>query len=90
MMFWLQPWVWIVAGVVLALLEMLLPGFYLLGFAIGAIITGVLAWAGVISTLPAMLFTLAIAAVAAWLALRRIVGVRRGQKTLWHRDINED
>ncbi|HEY0214548.1 MAG TPA: hypothetical protein VGC40_13350 [Paenirhodobacter sp.] len=89
-MMWLYPWIWIVAGVVLALLEMLLPGFYLLGFAIGAVLTGVLVWAGWLVTLPAMLFTLAAGAVIAWLGLRRIAGVRRGQKTIWHRDINEN
>ncbi|HEY0276196.1 MAG TPA: hypothetical protein VGC31_09040 [Paenirhodobacter sp.] len=87
---WHYPWVWMVAAVLLALLEMLLPGFYLLGFAIGAVLTGVLVWAGVLTTWPAMLFTLAAGAVIAWLSLRRIAGVRRGQKKIWHRDINEN
>lgn len=33
-------WVWVAAGLVLAILETLLPGFILLGFAIGAVLTG--------------------------------------------------
>lgn len=42
---WLEgnaPWIWLTAGLVLAGLEMLLPGVYLIWLAVAAIITGVL------------------------------------------------
>ena len=39
---WREPWLWMVLGLGLALAEMLLPGFYLLGFAVGAVATGAL------------------------------------------------
>lgn len=87
---WREPWLWMVLGVGLALAEMLLPGFYLLGFAVGAVATGALIWAGLLTSLPAMLCALAALSVAAWLALRRIAGVRRGQRKVWHRDINDN
>ena len=35
-------WVWIVIGLVLAALEMLVPGVYLIWLAIAAILTGIL------------------------------------------------
>lgn len=89
-MWWSLPWVWVVLGVAMALAEMVLPGFYLLGFAIGAVATGMLVWAGLIASLPMMLVALAVIAVAAWFALRRWAGVQRGQKRIWHRDINEN
>ena len=37
-------WVWLTLGVVLAGLEMLLPGVYLIWLAIAALITGALTW----------------------------------------------
>ena len=39
MALWQEWWVWGVAGVVLAILEVMIPGFILLGFAIGALLT---------------------------------------------------
>ncbi|WP_442773252.1 NfeD family protein [Paenirhodobacter enshiensis] len=83
-------WIWITAGVVLAFLELLLPGFYLLGFAIGAVATGGLIWAGLIGSVPVALLALAVIAILAWVVLRRALGIRHGQTRIWHRDINEN
>ena len=41
-MFWQLWWVWMVAAGLLAILEMLVPAFVFLGFAVGAAITGLL------------------------------------------------
>lgn len=91
MTIWQEPWAWIVAGVVLAGLEMLLPGFILLGFAVGALAVGVLIWAGVLgSALAWMLFVFAIFSLIAWIGLRRFVGVQRSQTKVWDTDINEN
>ena len=40
--FWLTWWIWLAAALVLAILEVVLPGFIFLGFALGAAITGIL------------------------------------------------
>ena len=37
---WAVWWVWVVAGFALGVVEVLLPGFIFLGFAIGAVVTG--------------------------------------------------
>lgn len=90
-MLWQQPWVWIAGGIVLAGLEMLVPGFYLLGFSLGAVLVGVMLWLGLLgSSLPAILMVFAVASVAAWLVLRRVAGVRKGQIKIWDRDINDN
>ncbi len=90
-MLWQQPWVWVAGGVVLAALEMLAPGFYLLGLAAGALLVGVLVWVGVMgSSLPVMVLVMAVTAVPVWLIARRLVGVRAGQVKRWDRDINEN
>ena len=39
---------------------------------------------------PWLLLICAGVALAAWVALRQIVGVRKGQTRIWDRDINED
>ncbi len=90
-MWWQLAWVWVVAGAVMGALEMLLPGFFLLGFAVGAVLVGGLIWLGVLGgSLPLMLLVLALAALVTWLAARRIMGVRPGQSRIWDRDINEN
>ncbi len=87
---WNVWWVWIVAGFALGVLEVLAPGYIFLGFAIGAVVTGVLVGLGVIGgALPALLLVFAVASVGAWLVLRATMGVREGQVKVWDKDIND-
>lgn len=89
-MMWTVWWVWIVAGFALGVLEVLAPGYIFLGFAIGAVVTGILVGLGLMGgSLPALLLVFAVASVLAWLALRRTMGVREGQVKLWDKDIND-
>ncbi|OWY12936.1 hypothetical protein B6V72_08995 [Thioclava sp. F34-6] len=88
---WQLPWVWVVAGLVLGVAEMLIPGFIFLGFSIGAVVTGALVWIGIVgNSVPITLITFAILSIIAWLVLRKLMGVRRGQVKHWHDDINEN
>ncbi|WP_347311523.1 NfeD family protein [Defluviimonas sp. SAOS-178_SWC] len=91
MLFWQEWWVWMIAGAVLAILEIMIPGFILLGFAVGAALTGLLLWLGVLGgSLAALVLVFAVASLVAWLVLRRVVGVRHGQVKVWNRDINDN
>ena len=84
-------WIWMIAGSVLAILEVLIPGFILLGFAIGGTLTGGLLWFDILGgSLGALLLVFGLASLAAWLALRSLLGVRRGQVKVWDRDINDN
>jgi len=90
MALWQEWWVWMVAGAALAILEILVSGFILLGFAIGAVLTGLLLWLGALGgSLAMLLLVFAVASLISWLVLRRVVGVRHGQVKVWDRDINE-
>ena len=82
-------WAWVVLGFALGVLEILAPGYIFLGFAIGAILTGALVGFGLPAGLPALILIFAVASVAAWLILRRTMGVREGQVKVWDRDIND-
>lgn len=82
-------WVWVILGFALGVLEVLVPGFIFLGFAIGAVVTGVLVGIGIPAGPTALILIFAVVSVLAWLVLRRVVGVREGQVKIWDRDIND-
>jgi len=87
---WHIWWAWIAFGIVLGILEIIVPGFIFLGFAIGAVAVGLIVAQWGALSLPWALLIFAVASVGAWLLLRQIFGVRAGQKKVWDRDINED
>lgn len=87
---WTIWWVWVVAGVVVGMLEVLVPGFIFLGFAIGAGLTGMLVLAGIAPGNVALLaLVFALLSLVSWLILRRSVGVTKGQVKIWKEDIND-
>ena len=84
-------WVWVVAGFALGVLEVLVPGFIFLGFAIGAVLTGVMVGIGVLGgSASLMLLVFAVLSVAAWLGLRATIGVQKGQVKIWDKDVNDN
>ena len=95
-MIWAVWWAWLVAALALGILEIFAPGFIFLGFAAGAAVTGLLLAVGgplagwMAGSLPMTLLVFAVLSLVAWVALRRVVGVRKGQVKVWDRDINED
>ncbi|MGB7432796.1 MAG: hypothetical protein WA921_10065 [Ahrensia sp.] len=88
-------WFWAAAGIAFGILEMVVPGYIFLGFAIGAII---LAIALPVSTalgiapvgVALLVLAFAIISLVAWFALRRIFGTHKGQVKIWTRDINDN
>ncbi|RWR30579.1 hypothetical protein D2T29_12365 [Sinirhodobacter populi] len=83
--------VWIVGGVILGIAEIFTSGYILLGFAAGAILTGVLVAVGALPDYGGMTFLVfALLSLAAWLVVRRFWGPRSGDNTFWiNRDIND-
>lgn len=86
---------WMIAALVLAILEVLAPAFIFLGFAIGAVLVGVLfAFGGpfaatMAGSLPITLLVFAVASLISWIVLRQVLGIRKGQVKVWNKDINE-
>ena len=88
---WTIWWVWVVAGVILGVLEIIIPGFVFLGFAIGAGLTGALVGLGAAPGNVALLaLVFAVLSLVAWVILRRAVGVTKTQVKVWKDDINEN
>ena len=84
-------WVWIVLGFALGVLEVIVPGYIFLGFAVGAVLVGIAVGIGLLGhSVPMLLLVFAVLSVVSWYGLRRMMGVRRGQVKIWDRDINDN
>ena len=89
-MTWLNGWLWIVAALILAVVELFAPGWIFMGIAVALGIMGLLLVSGFWTAgLPVTLVVAAIISGLVWLLLRRIAGVRKGQVRIWDRDIND-
>jgi inner membrane protein len=89
MVLWAEWWVWMSGALVLATLEVLIPGYIFLGFAIGAGVLALLILLGL--SAQGFALTMAIFAVLsllAYLVMRRFFRLRSGQVKVWDRDIN--
>lgn len=83
-------WVWVVVAVGLGVLEVLLPSFIFLGFAIAAIIMAVIVGisGGMGPALAILIF--AVLALVAWLLLRAKFGTSEQDVKVWRDDINKN
>ncbi|RYG89528.1 hypothetical protein EU803_17515 [Loktanella sp. IMCC34160] len=86
---WTVWWVWMAAAFGLAILEVIVPGYIFLGFAAGALVVGAIVGLGVTMGLAGSLVVFAILSLAAFIALRKIFGLRSGQVKIWDKDIND-
>lgn len=87
---WALWWVWMAAALILAIIEIVLPGFLFLGFAIGAALMGlVLIVAPMALGLPVLLVIFAALSLVAWAALRRIFSLKDGQVRRIRDDVNK-
>ena len=86
-------WVWIIGALALAFLEVLAPAQIFLGFAAGAAGVGLalaLGIPGLAGSVPAISLLSAVLSLIAWLLLRPLMGVRKGQVKHFETDVNED
>ncbi|MCA0926879.1 hypothetical protein [Ruegeria profundi] len=89
-LFWMTWWIWLAGALLLAILEIALPGFIFLGFAIGAALTGLLLLIpGISPSLPVLLMIFAALSLVVWLLLRRVYALPRGQVKTFRHDIND-
>ena len=89
MALWSLWWVWLAAALVLAILEVLAPGFIFLGFAIGAAVVGLLLLTPFSTGLPVLLAIFAVLSLVAWILLRKIFRREGGIARRIHHDIND-
>ena len=87
---WSIWWLWAAAALLLAIIEVLAPGFVFLGFAIGAAaVSLILLNTGLYIDLPMLLLIFAALSLVSWLVLRRIFARPQGQVKTFDHDIND-
>ncbi|WP_322891256.1 MULTISPECIES: hypothetical protein [unclassified Yoonia] len=90
MLLWTEWWVWMSGALILATLEVLIPGYIFLGFAIGAGLMGLLILFGVNAAgLALTLAVFAVLSLLSYLGMRRFFSLRKGQVKVWETDIND-
>ena len=93
---WSDAWVWYAGAILLGILELIAPGYILLGFALSAAVVGTLFVFGgglsayLATSLPITLVLFAALALVIWIVLRQLFGTRKGQVKIWETDINDD
>ena len=87
---WTEWWVWMSGALILATLEVLIPGYIFLGFAIGAAMMGLLILFGVSATgLALTLVIFAVLSLISYIAMRKYFGLKTGQVKIWETDVND-
>jgi membrane protein implicated in regulation of membrane protease activity len=87
---WSLWWVWVAAALLLAVIEIVLPGFLFLGFAIGAAVMGLLlVFAPLALSLPLLLVIFGVLSLISWTVLRRIFRLKDGQVRRVYDDVNK-
>ncbi|MBU2360153.1 MAG: hypothetical protein KKB02_14710 [Alphaproteobacteria bacterium] len=82
-------WVWLSAALALATLEVIVPGYIFLGFAVGAAVLALILLIVPIGSLPLILVIFAVLSLVAYLAMRRVFGLPGEKPKVWDRDIND-
>ena len=82
-------WVWAAAALVFAILEVLLPGYILLGFAAGAAGVAILLGIGAALPMSSLLLVFAVVSLVAWIAMRKAFGLQAGSVKTFDHDIND-
>jgi len=86
---WSLWWIWGALALVLGIAEILLPGFIFLGFAIGAACVAALLLMSLKISLPLLLLIFAALSLVAWLILKRLFALPKGQVKTFDSDIND-
>ena len=86
---WQMWWIWAAGALVLAMLEILVPGFVLLGFACGSAAVALVVLLPIDPGLPLLLALFAGLSLLAWIAMRRLFLKKDDQTRVIDEDINK-
>lgn len=82
-------WVWICIALFLGVIELLIPGFIFLGFAIGAVAMALAVVILPVGNVPALLAAFAVLSLLGWIALRLMFRRQSSAARIVTHDIND-
>ncbi|SFG47321.1 NfeD family protein [Sulfitobacter dubius] len=83
-------WVWVCAALALGVVELLLPGWIFLGFALGALAMALVVAFWAPGNVALLLAVFAVLSLVAWMALRVLFKRQSSGARIVTRDINEN
>jgi membrane protein implicated in regulation of membrane protease activity len=83
-------WAWVAFGIVLMLLELMMPSYLFLGFGFGAIVTGVTLALGMTMSARYLMLLFSIASLISWVLLRQVFKLPKENVQTFDQDLNDN
>lgn len=83
-------WAWVAFGIVLILLELMMPSYLFLGFGFGAIVTGITLALGMTMSAQYLMLLFSIASLISWVLLRQVFKLPKENVQTFDQGINDN
>ena len=83
-------WAWVAFGIVLMLLELMMPSYLLLGFGFGAIVTGITLALGMTMSARYLMLLFSIASLISWVLLRQVFKLPKENVQTFDQGLNDN
>ena len=83
-------WAWVAFGIVLMLLELMMPSYLFLGFGFGAIVTGITLALGMTMSAQYLMLLFSIASLISWVLLRQVFKLPKENVQTFDQGINDN
>ena len=83
-------WAWVAFGIVLMLLELMMPSYLFFGFGFGAIVTGITLALGMTISAQYLMLLFSIASLISWVLLRQVFKLPKENVQTFDQGINDN
>jgi membrane protein implicated in regulation of membrane protease activity len=83
-------WAWVAFGIVLMLLELMMPSYLFLGFGFGAIVTGITLALGMTMSAQYLMLLFSIASLISWVLLRQVFKLPKENVQTFDQGLNDN
>jgi membrane protein implicated in regulation of membrane protease activity len=83
-------WAWVAFGIVLMLLELMMPSYLFLGFGFGAIVKGITLALGMTMSAQYLMLLFSIASLISWVLLRQVFKLPKENVQTFDQGLNDN